>query len=275
MSKILGIFAKGDECEGIAREVAHKLGIDLVCLPDSAPAEEILTNCRSAGAILLGASLRSPKIRDMLKESLNLHSSLRKDKSMALVTNATGGIYGKRKGYELDADFGRAAYDAEYFSELEIERVARAAYELAECENKSVTLFDRAPLVTSALWRKITSDINEDYPNVPLNMRDVGELLKTAPDKNAIYLGSRLFGNILWDALGDGGFEAFLGDCPLALYTPVKYALDLTFCLPHMLRFCFALERESEALASCLAPLDPCADGARFLRAIEDFRPAN
>ena len=72
-----------------------------------------------------------------------------------------------RGGFANNSSFGREAYDTERYSELEIERVARIAYEAAQSRRRRITLIDCADmLTTSQLWRKIVADINEDYPFV-------------------------------------------------------------------------------------------------------------
>lgn len=74
-------------------------------------------------------------------------------------------------GFRSNQKFGREAYDEIAISELEIERIAREAYELS---HGSLALLDLPSLkATSTLLRKIVSDINEDYPNISLDMSPV------------------------------------------------------------------------------------------------------
>ena len=89
---------------------------------------------------------------------------------LVTVRELTGGIYFGEHGYRTGAA-GREAFDTECYAELEIERVARIAYELAEKRSRKVCLVDKANVLTSSrLWRKVVSDINEDYPSVQLDM---------------------------------------------------------------------------------------------------------
>ncbi len=69
--------------------------------------------------------------------------------------------------------FGRQAKDVNTLSELEIEKVLRIAYELAEMKAENLTLvLPVEPTAISSLWRKIAYDIAEDYPFVSVEVVD-------------------------------------------------------------------------------------------------------
>lgn len=67
--------------------------------------------------------------------------------------------------------FGRQAKDVNTLSELEIEKVLRIAYELAEIKALTLVL-PVEPTAISSLWRKIAYDIDEDYPFVSVEVVD-------------------------------------------------------------------------------------------------------
>lgn len=67
--------------------------------------------------------------------------------------------------------FGRQAKDVNTLSELEIEKVLRIAYELAEMKALTLVL-PVEPTAISSLWRKIAYDIAEDYPFVSVEIVD-------------------------------------------------------------------------------------------------------
>lgn len=67
--------------------------------------------------------------------------------------------------------FGRQAKDVNTLSELEIEKVLRIAYELAEMKALTLVL-PVEPTAISSLWRKIAYDIAEDYPFVSVEVVD-------------------------------------------------------------------------------------------------------
>ena len=291
MNKIVAFFQSGDPALDIIRLAIDKLNarfsisIELEILPAICGKLKAVNAAKSAGAVIVGAVAKEHGIAAALQKELGLHTSLRSG-GIELVTNAASGIYGDRRGYEENANFGRAAFDVEYFSELEIERVARVAYEFAAQEDKGAILLDRGGrLATSLLWRKITSDINEDYPSIPLKMCDVCDFLQNFDRRSRtillngetlsldkyVLLGSRLFGDIAWSAAAEDGFEAYFGDSALALYSPADCSSCLILSLPHMLRRCFALEEEANALAACFAQLTLDSAPKDFEIALNDF----
>ena len=151
----------------------------------------------------LYANLRPAKLFPALKGASSLKAEI-VEQGIDLVTvrELTGGIYFGDRGFR-NGKTGREAYDTECYSELEIERVARIAYELAEKRSRKVCLVDKANVLTSSrLWRKVVSDINEDYPSVHLEMMYVDNAamqLALAPSQFDVILTSNLFGDILSD----------------------------------------------------------------------------
>ncbi len=154
----------------------------------------------------LYANIRPAKLFDCLIE----HSALKAEtakKGIDLVTvrELTGGIYFGERGFRQGI-FGREAYDTEAYSEIEIERVARVAFELAEERKHKLCLVDKANvLTTSKLWRKIVADINEDYPSVSVSAMYVDNAsmqLVLNPSQFDVILTSNMFGDILSDLTG-------------------------------------------------------------------------
>lgn len=218
----------------------------------------------------LYANLRPAKLFPALKNASSLKPEI-VDKGIDLVTvrELTGGIYFGERGYRNGA-MGREAYDTEAYSELEIERVARIAYELAEKRRRKVCLVDKANVLTSSkLWRKVVSDINEDYPSVQLDMMYVDNAamqLALAPWQFDVVLTSNLFGDILSDltaaivgsigvmpsaslgATSVGMYEAIHGSAPtlagLNKANPVATILSAAM----MLRLSFDLEDEARTV---------------------------
>ncbi len=195
--------------------------------------EELVRLARTSHAVIVGdiAEERITPALSGVKSALKLYCELRASRGVTIASDCAG-IYQARRGYEWTEEFGRAAFDTELISELEIERCARVAYELAEREGKPLTLADRRGLLTSSLWRKIVSDINEDYPSVPLKMADVTDILSRREHAD-ILLTSALLGDMLAASLLDEPSKAFVGDSPSALYIPSRKEDIAPFILKH------------------------------------------
>ncbi len=179
----------------------------------------------------LYANVRPAKLFNSLKEASSLKSSLlEKGIDLLIVRELTGGIYFGEHGYRK-SQFGREAYDTENYSEIEIERVARVAYDMAMQRNNKLTLVDKANVLTSSvLWRKVVSDINEDYPSVSLSFMYVDnaamQLVRT-PSCFDVILTSNMFGDILSDLaasiVGSIGVmpSASFGDTAVGMYEAI------------------------------------------------------
>lgn len=183
-------------------------------------------------ALGLYANIRPAKLFNALAhESALKPQTVAEGIDLITVRELTGGIYFGERGYRNNASFGREAFDTESYSELEIERVARIAYELARTRRRKVTLIDKANVLTSSkLWRKITSDINEDYPDIVLEMMYVDNAamqLALKPSQFDVLLTSNMFGDILSDLtaaiVGSIGVmpSASLGDTTVGMYEAI------------------------------------------------------
>lgn len=281
MNKIFAIFAEDDPAAGLVSLALERTKKEEGALPqlEFFSPERFASQfgtAKTADALLIGNFPGADELGRATAKALNLHTSIRVDGKLALVTNNFGGIYGEgdRHGFDRNAAFGRAAYDAEYFCELEIERTARVAYELAEREDRGVLLSDGGNgLLTSAMWRKIVSDINEDYPSVPVKMCDTREFLRSDRNANDVLLASRLFGDAVWAAMRADGYEAFVGDSNVALYSKIDEQ-NAVPALAHMLRSCFALEKGARKLKDVLASLPPNPSAEETKAALLNAMPA-
>ena len=193
-----------------------------------------------------------PLFVDCAKE-LGLSTSMRvSDGGQAVVCDAFGGLLGGSQGYFSDGKFGRGAYCEEKYCELEIERTAHKAYEWAERGGSTLALIDMASrLETSRLWRKIVSDINEDYPSVRLRFEDIRDAIKTvSTDRTtSAFLASSLFAEIIAACRGDALFESLSGDGAFALLLPLNEG-SIPNMLIYALKECLDLYEEAEILAN-------------------------
>ena len=218
----------------------------------------------------LYANIRPAKLFPSLKNASVLKEEIA-ERGIDLVTvrELTGGIYFGERGYRTGA-FGREAYDTECYGELEIERVARIAFEIAEKRRKKLCLVDKANVLTSSkLWRKVVSDINEDYPSVALEMMYVDNAamqLALNPSQFDVILTSNMFGDILSDltaalvgsigvmpsaslgATSVGMYEAIHGSAPSLAGLDVANPIATILSAAMMLRLSFDLDAEAAAI---------------------------
>ena len=134
---------------------------------------------------------------------------------------------------------GPDAYYVEQYSEEEVRRIARVAFDMAMKRNKRVTSIDKATVLESSrLWRRIVAEVAEDYPEVALdNMYvDNGAMqLVRNPKHFDVIVTSNIFGDILSDEAsqitGSIGMlpSASLANGNFGMYEPVHgSAPDIT-----------------------------------------------
>lgn len=223
----------------------------------------------------LYANLRPAKLFPALAGASSLKQEiLARGIDLVIVRELTGGIYFGERGYR-GGKFGREAFDTECYSEIEIERVARIAYELAEKRGRRMCLVDKANVLTSsALWRKVVSDVNEDYPSVAVDYMYVDNAamqLARDPSRFDVILTSNMFGDILSDlaaalvgsigvmpsgSFGEtsvGMYEAIHGSAPDIAGQNKANPVGTILSAAMMLRHSFDLDDEATCVESAVA----------------------
>ena len=142
------------------------------------------------------------------------------------VRELTGGIYFGEKDRKEDY-----AYDVEKYSEAEVTRIARKAFEIALKRNKKVTNVDKANvLLSSVFWRDCILKVAESFPEVKLDhlyVDNASMQLIRVPAEFDVVVTSNMFGDILSDEAsmltGSIGLlpSASLGDGNYGMYEPV------------------------------------------------------
>lgn len=224
------------------------------CLPD-----ESLQVCKDADAVLLGAvggnkwdsvPLENRPERALLKlrKELQVFSNIRpgiiykslqdasplkqaiieKGIDVCIVRELTGGIY---FGKKTESDDGTWASDEMKYSDYEIRRIAKIAFESAMTRNKKVTSVDKANVLSvSRLWRKIVEEVSTEYPEVELKhlyVDNAAMQLVVNPSQFDVILTSNMFGDILSDEMsvltGTIGLlpSASIGEGGIGLYEPI------------------------------------------------------
>lgn len=195
---------------------------------DKRPERAILGLRKELG---LYANIRPGILFESLKEASPLKPEIIEDGfDICVVRELTGGIYFGERGTK-QTEFGETAYDIEEYSEMEIERIARIAFDTAMKRNKGVTSVDKSNVLdTSKLWRKVVERVSKDYPEVKLNHLYIDNATMQVirnPKQFDVILTSNLFGDILSDEIsmltGSIGMlpSSSMGENNKGLYEPI------------------------------------------------------
>jgi 3-isopropylmalate dehydrogenase len=162
---------------------------------------------RLRGALGLFANLRPVTIHPTIAESAApVRPELLRGVDMLIVRELTGGLYFGERTEATGAPGERHAADTLPYSEPEIRRVVRLAFELARGRRKRLTSVDKANvLATSRLWRTIVEELRPDYPDVEVSHQLVDScamLLIKQPAAFDVIVTENLFGDILSDEAG-------------------------------------------------------------------------
>jgi len=180
----------------------------------------------------LFANLRPAVIYPALKSASPLKADIVKDGiDIMVVRELTGGIYFGERGRTHTDGMGEAAFDTEKYSAVEVERIARVAFETAMRRNRLVTSVDKANVLESSrFWREVVIKVSSDYPEVTLNHMYVDNAamqLIRKPEQFDVIVTTNMFGDILSDEAsmitGSIGMlpSASLGSGKLGLYEPI------------------------------------------------------
>ena len=178
----------------------------------------------------LFANIRPAVLFDELRGACPLKDEIIGDGfDFVVMRELTGGLYfGKRWTKEVDGL--RTATDTLVYSEAEIERIARRAFDIARKRRKKVCSVDKANVLDSSrLWRQVTKVVAKAYPDVELTHMLVDNCAMQVvrdPGQFDVILTENMFGDILSDeasmVTGSIGMlaSASLGETKLGLYEP-------------------------------------------------------
>jgi 3-isopropylmalate dehydrogenase len=171
-----------------------------------------------------------------LRSALGVYANLRPTRKpdergnvdLIVVRELLGGLYYGARG--IREEDGKTFDTCEY-SEDEIRRVVRKAFELAQTRRKSVASVDKANvLATSRLWRRVAGEVQRDFADVTLSHLYVDAAamsLVMEPWRFDVIVTDNLFGDILSEVAAGvaGGIglaaSASLGDQGPNLYEPI------------------------------------------------------
>ncbi len=217
----------------------------------------------------LFGNLRPAKVWDALKGASPLKPDIvSAGIDVLVVRELIGGIY---FGAHETAPDGQSACDKMAYSVLEIERIARLAFEAARKRKSRVTSVDKANvLATSRLWRETVSRLGAaEYPDVALDHMYVDNAamqLVRDPAHFDVLLTENMFGDILSDeasqitgsigmlpsaSLGTGGhglYEPIHGSAPDIAGKNIANPIATILSAALMLRHSFGLKAEAAAI---------------------------
>ena len=118
----------------------------------------------------LFANLRPATCFPMLVDASPLKRSVVEGTDIMVIRELTGGLYfGEPRGREEFADGGARAVNTMAYTSREIERVARAAFDVAMKRKKRLASVDKANVLEcSRLWREVVTRVGKDYSQVQL-----------------------------------------------------------------------------------------------------------
>ena len=240
--------------------------------PEKRPETALLAIRKDLG---LYANLRPATLRAPLADACPLKKeTAEKGIDLMMVRELTGGIYfGKRNRYQT-ADRGEEASDLLAYSEMEIERIGRRAFELARLRSKKVSSVDKANVLESSrLWRQVMHRLKEEYPDVAYEdvlVDNAAMQLVRDPAQFDVVVTENMFGDILSDEAsmitGSIGLlpSASIGDTAPGLYEPIHgSAPDIAgqdkanpiatiLSVAMMFRYSFKLAEEAAAIENAV-----------------------
>jgi 3-isopropylmalate dehydrogenase len=155
------------------------------------------------GGLELFANLRPVTILPALVPSSPVRPEVLEGVDLLIVRELTSGLYFGRPSEQRDTPEGRVGIDTLWYTETEIRRVVRLAFELALGRRGKLTSVDKANVLsTSRLWRKVVDEVRGDYPGVEVNHQLVDScamLLVRRPSSFDVLVTENLFGDILSD----------------------------------------------------------------------------
>ena len=270
-----------------------------VPLPDSS-----LETCLASDSVLLGAvggpkwdsqpsSNRPERGLLKLRSSMGLYTNVRparmfSDLSAAcplrpdiaargidfvVVRELIGGVYfGEHSTMEENGE--KKAVDIMAYTEHEVRRVAKVAFDMARKRRKRVTSIDKANVLdTSRLWRKAVEEVGKAYPDVELlhmYVDNAAMQIVRDPSQFDVIVTENLFGDILSDeasqitgsigmipssSMGEGSrglYEPIHGSAPDIAGQNKANPIGTILAAAMMLRYSFDMAAEADAVEAAV-----------------------
>ena len=180
----------------------------------------------------LFSNLRPAFLYPQLADASSLKPELVTGLDIMIVRELTGGIYfGEPRGIRTRDDGQREGFNTLIYSESEIARIARSAFETAMKRDKRLCSVDKANVLeVSELWREVVVSVGGEFPEVALSHMYVDNAamqLVREPKQFDVMVTTNMFGDILSDAAamltGSIGMlpSASINSNGLGMYEPI------------------------------------------------------
>ena len=152
----------------------------------------------------LFANLRPALLYAELASASTLKPEVVSGLDLMIVRELTGDIYfGQPRGIATLDNGEREGVNTMRYTESEIRRIGRIAFDIAMKRNKKVCSVDKANVLeTTELWRQVMIELAKDYPEVELSHMYVDNAamqLVRAPKQFDVMVTGNIFGDILSD----------------------------------------------------------------------------
>ena len=159
---------------------------------------------RLRSSLNLFANLRPALLFPQLASASSLKPEVVSGLDILIVRELTGGIYfGQPRGIR-EENGERVGFNTDVYSESEIRRIGKVAFELARVRGKRLCSVDKANVLeVTELWKEIINDMAKDYPDVDVSHMYVDNAamqLIRAPKQFDVIVTGNMFGDILSDA---------------------------------------------------------------------------
>ena len=208
----------------------------------------------------LFANLRPAILYRQLAGASTLKPEIVAGLDIMIVRELTGGIYfGQPRGIRTLENGERQGFNTLVYSETEIRRIGKVAFDIAAKRNKRVCSVDKANVLEcTELWREVMTEEGKAHPDIALSHMYVDNAamqLVRAPKQFDVMVTTNMFGDILSDAAamltgsigmlpsasldenGKGMYEPIHGSAPDIAGQGVANPLATILSLAMMLRY--------------------------------------
>ena len=236
--------------------------------------EQGLLNLRAELGVF--ANLRPANTYASLVHASTLKPEVVSGLDLMIVRELTGGIYfGEPRGVRTLDDGQRQGFNTLVYTEYEIERICRVAFDLAMKRGRKLCSVDKSNVLdVSVLWREVATRVGDSYPDVVLSHMYVDNAamqLVRDPRQFDVLVTGNMFGDILsdlasmltgsigmlpsasMDSEGNGLYEPVHGSAPDIAGQGVANPLATILSLAMMLRYTLGAPELAQRIETAVA----------------------